>query len=111
MRSGKSSDQRQLNSGNSGDAIESLGRRSVKPNKQRKAEGSSERNKLKDFKIDVCSPLSVENVSLGKVQSQGKCMNLSLIAHQIRQWMSEGNMIKTKNQLDILGDVIIQYRR
>ena len=111
VRSGKSSDQRQLNSGNSGDAIESLGRRSVKHNKQRKAEGSSERNKLKDFKIDVCSPLSVENVSLGKVQSQGKCRNLSLIAHQIRQWMSEGNMIKTKNQLDILGDVIIQYRR
>ena len=111
VRSGKSSDQRQLNSGNSGDAIESLGRRSVKHNKQRKAEGSSERNKLKDFKIDVCSPLSVENVSLGKVQSQGKCRNLSLIAHQIRQWMSEGNMIKTKNQLDSLGDVIIQYRR
>ncbi|KAK7845186.1 hypothetical protein CFP56_009933 [Quercus suber] len=101
VRRGKSSDQRQLNSGNSGDAIESLGRRS----------GSSERNKLKDFKIDVCLPLSVENVSLGKVESQGKCMNLSLIAHQNRQWMSGGNVIKTKNQLDNPGDVIVQYRR
>ncbi|XP_030945921.1 uncharacterized protein LOC115970423 [Quercus lobata] len=111
LRTGKSSDQRQLNNGNSGDAIESLGRRSVKPNKQIKAEGSSERNKLKDFKIDVCSPLSVENVSLGKVQSQGKCMNSSLIAHHNRQWMSGGNVIKTKNQLDNPGDVIIQYRR
>nr|XP_023891965.1 uncharacterized protein LOC112003972 [Quercus suber] len=111
VRRGKSSDQRQLNSGNSGDAIESLGRRFVKPNKQRKAEGSSERNKLKEFKIDVCSPLSVENISLGKVQSQGKCMNLSLIAHKNRQWMLGGNVIKTKNQLDNPGDVIIQYRR
>ncbi|KAF3971967.1 hypothetical protein CMV_004484 [Castanea mollissima] len=111
VRRGKSSDQRQLNSGNSGDAIESLGRSSVKPNKQRKAEGSLERNKLKEFKIDVCSPLSVENVSLGKVQSQGKCMNLSLIAHQTRQWMSRGNVIKTRDQLDNPGDVIIQYRR
>nr|XP_023918923.1 uncharacterized protein LOC112030465 [Quercus suber] len=75
VRRGKSSDQRQLNSGNSGDAIE------------------------------------IENVSLGKVESQGKCMNLSLIAHQNRQWMSGGNVIKTKNQLDNPGDVIVQYRR
>ncbi len=110
VRRGKSSAERQLNSGNSADAIESLGRRSVKPTKQRKAKGSSEKTKLKEFEVDVCSPLSVENISLGTGQSQGKCMNLTPVAHQNKQWMSEGKLIRTTNQLDNPG-VIIQYRR
>ena len=110
VRRGKSSAERQLNSGNSADAIESLGRRSVKPTKQRKAKVSSEKTKLKEFDVDECSPLSVENISLGTGQSQGKCMNLTLVAHQNKQWMSEGKLIRTTNQLDNPG-VIIQYRR
>ncbi|GMY16516.1 pax-interacting protein 1 [Fagus crenata] len=110
VRRGKSSAERQLNSGNSADAIESLGRRSVKPTKQRKAKVSSEKTKLKEFEVDVCSPLSVENISLGTGQSQGKCMNLTPVAHQNEQWMSEGKLMRTTNQLDNPG-VIIQYRR
>ena len=79
---------------------------------QRKAEASSEGTKLKEFEIDVCSSVSVENISLAKGQSQGKCMNLCPVAQRNSQRVSEGKLIRTKNVGERINDgVIIQYRR
>ncbi|KAF3436376.1 hypothetical protein FNV43_RR23468 [Rhamnella rubrinervis] len=72
-------------------------RRLPKRIKQRKAEGDSRRNKLRVFR-NKSSSVPVEDMPLGKGQSQGHCVTVSPVSDKSRQSELRGRLKKSGDQ-------------